>query len=87
MKDEEHFFGEWVEYLNEEEKQEAIKYLNSWVKFFCRKLPTLKLMKPAQIIDRPKIESFSGLTFPKSTIGVKICMIGEKPENLLSLME
>ena len=32
-----HFFGEWVEYRNDEEKEEAKQYLLLWKKFFIRK--------------------------------------------------
>lgn len=36
----EHWFGEWVEYRNEEEAKEAREYLRLWIKFVSRKLPS-----------------------------------------------
>lgn len=83
-----YFFGEWVEYQNDEEKIEALEYLNLWVKFFQRKIPDMKMVNSPQIIDRPKVEfTYAGAVrmCKRSTLGVKIEMLGEKPENLLSL--
>lgn len=81
-----HFFGEWVEYTNEEEKLEAKVYLDYWIKFFVRKFTNMEL-GTIQWIDRPHIESFSVLTFPKNTLGVKIEMKGSLPKNVLSFKD
>jgi len=89
MEDEKfHWFGEWVEYRNEEEKDEAKIYLSLWKKFFTRKIPTLELMD-CQFVDRPKYEDLSGCvrTSVKSTLGLKLQMKGDKPDFVLSLDE
>lgn len=81
MKEDKHYFGEWVEILDESELEEATEYLGLWAKYFQRKVPELKLTD-SQIIYRPK-----GIYHNKdlSTIGVKIEMEGQKPKNVFSL--
>lgn len=90
MENKEHFFGEWVEYHNEEEKLQARQYLELWKKFFLRKIPNLEFVEE-QFIDRTNIFpiSLNGyMTGPSnSTLGLKICMKGKKPENVLSLSD
>jgi len=76
---ENHFFGEWVEVRNEEEKEEAAQYLGLWMKYFQRKVPDLEFVDK-QMIYRDKIYGCN-----KSTLGIKIHMRGKKPENVLSL--
>ncbi len=71
-----HFFGEWVEYKNNEEKIEAEQYLQSWKKFFLRKVTDMNYSSE-QIIDRTYDK--------KSTLGIKIEMKGTLPENVLLL--
>jgi hypothetical protein len=80
--DNEHYFGEWVEYHNEEEKEEAIKYLALWKKFFIRKVPDLKFDNHDQIVLRPDVFGMG-----KNTIGIKICGKGKKPKNVLNLRD
>lgn len=77
------FFGEWVEYRNDEEFEEAIIYLKSWKKFFLRKIPTMNYVSES-IINRPKTESFSGLVSTQSTVGIKIEMSGKIPDNVFT---
>ncbi len=91
MKDnEEHYFGEWVEYRNEEEKIEARQYLELWKKFFMRKVPDMEFVEE-QIVDRVNIHpiNITGTYFgePKSTLALKICMKGKKPKNVLNLSD
>lgn len=83
-----HYFGEWVEYRNEEEKIEAKQYLELWKKFFIRKIPTLEFVEET-FIDRPKYECWGGAVrnSVKATLGLKICMKGEKSDNVLSLRD
>lgn len=75
------YFGEWVKLENESELEEATQYLALWTKYFQRRVPHLKF-SDSQLIYKPK-----GTYFDKelSTVGVKIEMEGEKPENVLSL--
>jgi|TARA_R110000822_G_scaffold125342_3_gene260013 hypothetical protein len=86
----EHFFGEWVEYRSEEEKIEAKQYLDLWKKFFMRKIPDLEFVNE-QIIDRKNIApiSLGGLLLgePISTLAIKICMKGEKLDNVKGIIE
>jgi hypothetical protein len=82
-----HWFGEWVEYRTEEEKEEARVYLNLWKKFFCMKVPSLKIVDE-QIIDNLGYD-FPGeyITSIKSTLGIKISMRGYKPDFVLTIDE
>ena len=84
MNDEYTYFGEWVEYRDEKEKEEALQYLQLWKKFFLRKISDMEL-NDELIIYRPHIESFDGIKMPYPTIGIKIEMKGIKPEYVLSL--
>ncbi len=77
----EHFFGEWIEFYNEEEQKEAEQYLALWEKFFVRKVPELEHVDSQVIIRR------DGFGLGRSTIGVKIMMRGEKPDNVLDLSD
>lgn len=73
--DEEHFFGEWVEYHDEEEKIRALRYLEDWKFFLLRKIPQLKFIEEI-IIEKPKIP----LSLEMNTIGIKIKTKGKKPD-------
>lgn len=79
-KDEFHFFGEWVEYYNEKEKEQAKIYLEWWKKFFLRKVPGLKETNEEQWINKKDV-------FGKnvSTLGLKIKLKGKKTPDILSL--
>jgi len=76
-----HYFGEWIKINDESELEEATQYLALWTKYFQRRVPSLDLID-SQLIYKPK-----GTYFDKelSTMGVKLEMQGEKPENVLSL--
>ncbi len=81
-----HYFGEWVEYRDDAEKCEAYQYLELWKKFIIRKLVGLEFVTE-QFTDHPYLESFSGIKSPSSTLGIKIHLKGKKPENVLSLAD
>lgn len=73
MKD--YWFGEWVEYRDEEDKIDAKNYLHLWKKFILRKLKNLELIEE-RWVDRNK--SFSTSI---TTLGLKLYLKGEKLEN------
>ena len=58
------FYAEWVFYSNDQEKEEAIIYLNLWKKFFLKKIG-LELLDE-QFVDRPKFCD------QIATLGIKI---------------
>lgn len=72
MKD--YWFGEWVSYENDIEKQEAKIYLNLWKKFILKKLKNLELIEE-QWIDRDESYKLS-----ITTLGLKLQMLGEKSD-------
>lgn len=77
------YFGEWVEYDDEEDKIAAHSYLQLWKRFFLKKVPSLEFVED-QIIDRFQVErqSILGAIGPaKNTLGIKIRM---KSENKFS---
>lgn len=79
----EHWFAEWVYFENDEEKEDAYKYLALWKKFLLRKLKGMIQKGDDQIIIRSYSysESMSPITYPNlPTIGIKICMEGEYPK-------
>ncbi len=78
-----HYFGQWVKILDESELEEATQYLALWSKYFQRKIPELKFID-SQIIYRPK-GTYSDKEI--STLGCKIEMEGQKPDNLISLCD
>ena len=77
MKENLHYFGEWVEIRSEEEKVEAEIFLQSWKKFFLRRMPDLELVID-QIVDKPNLIA-PGI----GTIGIKIGLKGKLPENVI----
>lgn len=81
------FFGEWVYFDNEEEKEDAYKYLALWKKFMLKKLPDMEQVGQDQIVLRTYTENMIGQKFPINTLGIKIEMIGKKPENILTISE
>lgn len=64
------YFGEWVEYSDEEDRKEAKKYLDLWKKFALRKLMKEGNYHGETWIDRPN-ENYPN-TLP--TLGIKIEM-------------
>jgi hypothetical protein len=76
-----HYFGEWVKLENESELKEATQYLALWTKYFQRRVPELKFID-SHLIYKPK-GTYSDKEL--ATVGVKIVMEGEKPNNVLSL--
>ena len=77
-----HFFAEWVEYRDEEEKKEANQYLILWKKFFMRKVSYLELINE-QFIDKPKPTEVDEFIIINSTLGIKLHMMEKKPKNNL----
>lgn len=77
----EHYFGEWVYYDDEEERSKALQYLDLWKFFIVKKLFPLEYVSD-QLIDKPPL-----LTIGKSTIGLKIQMKGNKPDDVLDLSQ
>jgi hypothetical protein len=61
------FYGEWVFFETEEERQDAYKYLALWKHFLMKKMKGLKQVGHDQIVLRPNVNSL-GL----STLGMKI---------------
>jgi len=71
-----HWFGEWVPFEDDEEKEEAIKYLTLWKKYLLKKFSTMTQFGHDQIIVRP----CNGiLSYHK--IGIKICLKGNFPSD------
>jgi hypothetical protein len=62
------FYGEWVYYSYEEEKEKATQYLNSWKYFLLKKLPLMQQDGEDYWIDR----SYPGSQ--ENTLGLKIAM-------------
>ena len=71
-----HFFGEWVFFDDEEEKEDAYKYLALWKKFILKRLPDMEQIGYDQIVIKAG--------FPSNTLGIKIEMKGKVPENIIS---
>jgi hypothetical protein len=68
------FYSEWVEYISEEERHEAVRYLTSWKKFTFRKMPELEIVEEV-LIDRPCLSKEfedTSLLVPRATLGVKV---------------
>lgn len=61
------FWGEWVPYSNEDEKEMAKVYLLSWMFFMLKKFPESKYLSH-QIVERNKKDNF----LATSTLGIKI---------------
>jgi len=78
---EDHFFGEYVEYLDCE-LEEAELYLKSWSKFLKRKIPDMEHIETTDFILREYSENFLGDKFPNKTIAMKVTMRGKLPEDL-----
>lgn len=64
------FYGEWVFYEGEEERNEAETYLKLWAKFYPKKL-NVKVLSTSDLIERQDIFG-SG----KTTLGIKIATVG-----------
>jgi hypothetical protein len=76
------WFGEWVFYENEQELEDARKYLSLWYKFISKRLrPMIPVEDRCQIILRPIKDGKPG------TLGCKFAMKGEKPKYILSISE
>ena len=67
------FYGEWAYFENDEEKEDAYKYLVLWKKFMLKKLSGLKQKGHDHIVLRPNIFD-SGF----STLGIKIEMVRDE---------
>jgi hypothetical protein len=78
--DKDHYFGEWVPYDNENDKEEIMKYFQNWKRYLLRKLPDLQYIEE-WIIDKP----INTTEYPSATIGIKIQMKGKKPRDVISL--
>lgn len=74
-----HFYGEWVEFRDENEKEEAKTYLNLWKKFFVRKLPSTVTLVEEQWIQKPAI-AYGAFGYP--SLGMKIKTEGYIPRDL-----
>jgi hypothetical protein len=78
------FFGEWVHYLDgdEKDKQDAKLYLELWRRFIMRKLEgPLQEYSPAegfseQWVDRPSI--YVSCLKKYGTLGLKMCFTKKK---------
>jgi hypothetical protein len=66
------FFGEWVFYTDQDDKNDAYEYLRLWKKYILRRLTNYEYIQE-QYVDREKIDSFIGPT-DKNTLGIKIEM-------------
>ncbi len=82
-----HFFGEWVYFENDEEKEDAYKYLALWKKFMLKRLRNMEQVGHDQIVLRNNIEDFNRKIIPTMTLGIKIEMKGKLPENCHTLEE
>ncbi len=71
---ESNFFGEWVIFENEEEKEDAYKYLALWKKFMLKRWRNMEQVGNDQIVLRNNIEDFNGNKVPIMTLGIKIEM-------------
>ena len=78
---EEHYFGEWVPFENEEEKQDARKYLELWKKFILKKLNIMNQIHADHWIEREFVYDMYLNTYPYQTLGLKICLTGDLPRN------
>lgn len=76
--DEVRYFGEWVYWDNQEDLDDAYKYLNLWKKFHLKRLSKMKQEGHDQIVLRPAMpeESLLGVlpNIGRATIGIKIAM-------------
>ncbi len=81
------FFGEWVYFENDEEKEDAYKYLALWKKFMLKRLRDMEQVGHDQIILRNNIEDYNGKIIPTMTLGIKIEMKGKLQENYHTLEE
>lgn len=85
MEDDLHFFGEWVYWDNEEEKEQAILYLRLWKKFQLKRLNDMEQVGDDQIILRTEIQDYSLKGFmpnlSRPTLGIKIAMKGKITED------
>ncbi len=80
-----HFFGEWVYWDNQENLDEAYKYLALWKKFQLKRLYDMQQEGKDQIILRPAMyeESLGGMlpNMGRATLGIKIAMKGKITED------
>lgn len=67
--DEVRYFGEWVYYDNQEDLDDAYKYLALWKKFHLKRLPEMQQEGNDQIVLRPICEHQA-----TATLGIKIAM-------------
>lgn len=76
--DEVRYFGEWVYWDNQEDLDDAYKYLSLWKKFHLKRLSNMEQEGHDQIVLRPATHEESlGDTFPnlvRATLGIKISM-------------
>lgn len=66
------FYGEWVYFENDEEKEEAILYLKLWKKFLLKQFHNMHQVGQDQIVIKNYIEDFKGNKLPIMTLGIKI---------------
>jgi hypothetical protein len=70
----EQFFGEWVHYEDDEDKEEARKYLLAYMKYGLRKIKPLEYIQH-QFIDRNNVRSQNMRgeedLIPVSTLAIK----------------
>jgi len=76
--DEVKFFGEWVYWDDQEDLEDAYKYLALWKKFHLKRLPEMQQEGHDQIVLRPAMyeESLGGMlpNLGRATLGIKIAM-------------
>jgi len=63
------FISEWVEYIDEKDKEEALMYLKLWKKYILRKMGNPKVLTPDQIVHR-SVPALDTITFV-NTLGIK----------------
>ncbi len=68
------FYGEWVHFDNDQEKEEARAYLLSWIKFFMKKNRNYEIVDEPHFVERDYVENFIGKISEIKTLGVKIAI-------------
>ncbi len=77
------FYGEWVEWENEEEKEQALQYLALWKRFFLKKVPDLELIEEQLVYNVGLF--LEGSNKERNAIGIKLQMRGENPKDVPTL--
>jgi|GEM_PF-4652060 len=85
MENDLHFFGEWVYWDNQEDLDDAYKYLALWKKFQMKRLSDMQQEGKDHLILRPEMhgESLLGMlpNMGRATLGIKIAMKGKITED------